>query len=116
MGPDSSTDTEDDMEHEQRDDLPEGVIDADPAGGWESADVADGETAERDDAAEGSASLTEQGGAAEHGDEREQGPGSRSGVGVSAPAGQPASDSHVESAEIQQGLDPDMVTDEQADS
>lgn len=27
-----------------RDDLPEGVINAEPAGGWESGDVADGET------------------------------------------------------------------------
>lgn len=30
-------------------DLPEGVIDADPAGGWESADQADGETREQSD-------------------------------------------------------------------
>lgn len=29
-----------------RDDLPEGVINADPAGGWESGSVADGETVE----------------------------------------------------------------------
>ncbi len=29
-----------------RDELPEGVINADPTGGWESGSVADGETAE----------------------------------------------------------------------
>ncbi|WP_243074256.1 hypothetical protein [Microbacterium sp. SS28] len=32
-------------------DLPEGVIDADPAGGWEDGRKADGETEERSDAA-----------------------------------------------------------------
>jgi len=32
-------------------DLPEGVIDADPPGGWESSDAADGETAEQNAAA-----------------------------------------------------------------
>ncbi len=39
-------------------DLPEGVIDADPAGGWESGVVADGETAEADREAMGSPDLT----------------------------------------------------------
>lgn len=40
-------------------DLPEGVIDADPPGGWESDAVADGETAERNDHAKGSARLND---------------------------------------------------------
>ncbi len=31
----------------ERDDVPEGVINADPPGGWESEDAADGTTAER---------------------------------------------------------------------
>lgn len=39
--------------------LPEGVIDADPPGGWESGAVADGETAERNDHAKGSAGLSD---------------------------------------------------------
>lgn len=38
-------------------DLPEGVIDADPPGGWESGDVADGETNEQSDAAATSPDL-----------------------------------------------------------
>lgn len=42
-------------------DLPEGVIDADPPGGWESGKTADGETAERSSDAEGSAKLSESG-------------------------------------------------------
>ena len=39
-------------------DLPEGVIDAEPAGGWESGAVADGETARAEREAEGSPELT----------------------------------------------------------
>lgn len=40
-------------------DLPEGVINADPAGGWESGETADTETEERDAAATDSADLIE---------------------------------------------------------
>lgn len=40
-------------------DLPEGVIDADPPGGWESGDVADGETSEQNAHAKGSPRLTD---------------------------------------------------------
>lgn len=40
-------------------DLPEGVIDADPAGGWESGAVADGETAEQNEHAKGSPRLND---------------------------------------------------------
>lgn len=42
-----------------RDDLPDGVINAEPAGGWVGEEDADGETAERDRAAHGSPGLTE---------------------------------------------------------
>jgi hypothetical protein len=38
-------------------DLPEGVIDADPPGGWESGHVADGETSGQNDRAKGSPRL-----------------------------------------------------------
>jgi hypothetical protein len=37
------------------------------------------------------------------------------GRGEGAPAPEPASDAFVESAEIQAGLDPDVLTDEQAE-
>jgi len=37
--------------------LPEGVINADPAGGWESGETADRETEERDEAATASPDL-----------------------------------------------------------
>ena len=40
-------------------DLPEGVINAAPAGAWESGETADAETDERDAAATGSADLIE---------------------------------------------------------
>jgi len=40
-------------------DLPEGVVDADPPGGWESASTADGETQEQNDHAKGSARLND---------------------------------------------------------
>jgi len=40
-------------------DLPEGVIDADPPGGWESGAVADGETAEQNEHAKGAQRLND---------------------------------------------------------
>jgi len=40
-------------------DLPEGVINADPPGGWESGAVADGETAEQNEYAKGSSELND---------------------------------------------------------
>lgn len=39
--------------------LPDGMIDADPPGAWESADTADGETTEQSADAEGSPLLTD---------------------------------------------------------
>lgn len=74
-------------------DLPEGVIDADPAGGWESGATADDETAERSADAAGSPALSEAG---SHADE-------------------PATDADgtVESDVPTRGIDPDMSTDEE---
>lgn len=40
-------------------DLPEGVIDADPPGGWESGATADGETREQNENAKGSPRLND---------------------------------------------------------
>jgi hypothetical protein len=73
-------------------DLPEGVIDADPPGGWESAAAADGETAEQNRDAAGSGELADSGlpAAGEPGD---------------AP-GDP-----IESDEPGQGTDPDLSVD-----
>src|SRR3546814_16250680 len=42
-------------------DLPEGVINADPAGGWESGETDDGETSEQNREAQGSPDLTDSG-------------------------------------------------------
>jgi len=70
-------------------DLPEGVIDADPPGGWESGDAADGETEERNEGAAGSPRLTDAGSPA------------RDGVEPDGP---------VESTEPSEGVDPDLTT------
>jgi hypothetical protein len=68
-------------------DLPDGVIDADPPGGWESAAAADGETAEQNREAAGSPRLSESG---------------VPGEGIDGP---------VESDEPSQGADPDLSSD-----
>ncbi|WP_405373905.1 MULTISPECIES: hypothetical protein [unclassified Microbacterium] len=80
---------------------------AEPTGGWQSGGAAGGETTEP----AGAADLASK----EAADEVDRG---RSGAPASlAPDGTPdgAADAFVESAEIQQGLDPDVLTDEQAD-
>lgn len=69
--------------------LPEGVIDAEPATGWESAAVADEETRERSDAERARAGLPED---------------AASGYDVAAA-------DEVESAEVTQGIDPDLAAD-----
>lgn len=74
-------------------DLPDGVADAAPAGGWESADVADGETRERSDAETAEAGLP-----------------SDTATGHEAEGAEA-----VQSAEVTQGIDPDMATDEDGD-
>ncbi|MGP3534440.1 hypothetical protein ACTU3I_06560 [Microbacterium sp. RD1] len=73
-------------------DLPEGVIDADPAGGWESGSTADGETAEQSADAAGSPALTDDG----------------------SPANVEGAADGVESDVPTQGIDPDLSTDEEA--
>lgn len=74
-------------------DLPEGVIDADPAGGWESGATADGETAERSRDAVGSPDLSDD----------------------PAPADVASVDSEtVQSDQPSQGADPDLGTEEES--
>jgi hypothetical protein len=76
-------------------DLPEGIINADPPGGWESGAAADGETAEQSRDAEGSPELTDAGSSAHEGDGA-------------------AADVPVESDEPTQVADPDLSTDEES--
>jgi hypothetical protein len=73
--------------------LPEGVINANPAGGYESGDVADGETREQNLDAAASPALSESGLPSEGGDE--------------------ASDP-IESADATLGLDPDLNVQEES--
>lgn len=75
-------------------DLPEGVIDADPPGGW--SDVADGETAEQNADAQGSPALVES-------DERAESDE------LTDAALQP--DDPVEGEAARQGADPDLSVD-----
>ncbi len=74
-------------------DLPEGVVNADPAGGWESAASVDGETRERSDAEVAEAGMP-----------------SDTPTGHAAEAAE-----DIESAEVTQGLDPDLATDDDRD-
>lgn len=83
-------------------DLPEGVVNAEPTGGWESGDAAGAATDESSGVAD--AHTRE---AMDSSDRYESGP--------QAPAPQSGPDGFVESAEIQQGLDPDISTDAQTD-
>ncbi|WP_375385049.1 hypothetical protein [uncultured Microbacterium sp.] len=83
-------------------DLPEGVIDADPPGGWESEEVADRETAAANADAIDSPSLTESGLPPLTPD------------GTDATADAPA-DGSVEGAALSSGTDPDLRTDADVD-
>lgn len=77
-------------------DLPEGVINADPPGGFESGEIADGETAERSAGAVDSPSLTD------------------SGLPPNTPDGTDATgDGTVEGASATQGADADLATDDE---
>lgn len=69
------------MTHDR--DLPEGVIDASPPGAWESGAVADGETSEQNEHAQGSPRLND-----------------------AAPS------DPIEGDAASQGIDPDMSTEE----
>jgi len=87
-------------------DVPDDIVDAEPAGGWSSAEPVDA-----DSSADALAAV------------QEEAPDEETSTTPAAPApdgdlpeGESrASDPYVESAEIQQGLDPDLLTDEQAD-
>lgn len=72
--------------------LPEGVINANPPGGFESGDVADGETAQQNQDAAGSPALSES--------------------GLSASGGDEPSDP-IESADASQGVDADFTATEE---
>lgn len=87
-------------------DLPDDMIDAEPAGAWTGADAADGETA--DSSADALRAVQEEA-------PDEEAPSDASApVAPPSPDGEPVSDPFVESAEIQQGEDPDLLTDDQA--
>ena len=90
-------------------DLPEGVVNAEPSGGWESGDAADPETADAE-ATDGSSESAVEGGI-RYTPEDAQADAAASGAGpVTVP------DQFVESAEIQAGMDPDLQTDAQSES
>lgn len=79
----------------EKNDLPEGVIDAEPAGGWESGDVNDGETRERLAAEAPEAALPS--------DADEDADGPATGYSVEAV-------DDVDAAEVSQGVDADLST------
>jgi hypothetical protein len=88
-------------------DVPDDIVDAEPTGGWTGADPVDSGA---ESGADALAAV------------QEESPDEETATDAAAPApdgapsqeGARASDPYVESAEIQQGLDPDIVTDEQA--
>ncbi|WP_447943574.1 hypothetical protein [Microbacterium aurum] len=100
-------------------DLPEGVVNAEPSGGWESGDAADPETTDAEttdaeaadaEATDGSSESAVEGGI-RYTPEDAQADAAASGAGaVTVP------DQFVESAEIQAGMDPDLQTDAQSES
>ncbi|KAA9111519.1 hypothetical protein [Microbacterium rhizomatis] len=84
-------------------DLPEGVIDADPPGGWESEEAADRETAAANADAIESASLIS------------SGLPPLTPEGSDATADSDESDGSVEDAAMSAGVDPDLRTDADVD-
>lgn len=93
-------------------DVPDDIVDAEPAGGWSGSGPVDGESS-----ADALAAVQQEA----PDEETSTTPDAPAPAPDGDPAGDPdggegrASDPYVESAEIQQGLDPDLVTDEQAD-
>lgn len=87
------------MSNPETNDLPEGVIDADPAGGWESEDVIDDETRQRSEAEAVDAGL----------------PSDAADAGDTATGHEVEANEDVESAEVTQGVDPDLATDDGAE-
>ena len=88
--------------HDADRDLPEGVINADPAGGWQDGDTADRETQERSEA------LASDGWVADI-PQAANAAGTRRGQTGGTDVGT------VESDALTQGADPDLTTDEAAD-
>ncbi len=100
-------------------DLPEGVVNAEPSGGWESGDAADAETtdAETTDAEAADAEATE--GSSEsavEGGIRYTPEDARADAAASGAGAVTVPDQFVESAEIQAGMDPDLQTDAQSET
>ena len=100
-------------------DLPEGVVNAEPSGGWESGDAADAETtdAETTDAEAADAEATD--GSSEsavEGGIRYTPEDAQADAAASAAGAVTVPDQFVESAEIQAGMDPDLQTDAQSES
>ena len=91
-------------------DLPDDMIDAEPAGAWTDGDTADGQTA--DSSADALREVQEE--APDR--ERSYGEGAPAPDGETADEPVRAPDPFVEGAEIQQGEDPDLLTDDQARS
>ncbi|HAQ59904.1 MAG TPA: hypothetical protein DCR63_05770 [Microbacterium sp.] len=87
--------------------LPEGVIDADPVGGWESGETADGESAERNAAAIDSPGLSDSGLPRNTSDGTDA-----TADGRQRPAAPAAPDAPIEGAEAGQSADPDLSADE----
>jgi len=101
-------------------DLPEGVIDANPAGGWEDGATSDTETAESSADSIHASSLTESGlppntpmgGATDATDDASATGDAVVGDGAAAPADP---DGSIEDAAATRGIDPDLRTDEEAE-
>ena len=92
-------------------DLPEGVVNAEPAGGWESGQAADPGT-DGAEATDGSSDSAVEGGIRYTPDDAqtEEDAAASGADPVTVP------DQFVESAEIQAGLDPDLQTDAQSET
>ena len=90
-------------------DLPEGVVNAEPSGGWESGQAADPGTDGAEETDGSSESAVE--GGIRYTPEDARADAAASGAGaVTVP------DQFVESAEIQAGMDPDLQTDAQSET
>ena len=92
-------------------DLPEGVVNAEPAGGWESGQAADPGTDGAEETDGSSESAVEDGVRYTPDDAQTEEDAAASGADPVT-----VRDQFVESAEIQAGLDPDLQTDAQSES
>jgi len=87
-------------------DVPDDIVDAEPAGGWSGTAPVDA-----DSSADALAAVQQE----SPDEETSTTPAATAPDGDAGDGAERASDPYVESAEIQQGLDPDLLTDEQAD-